>query len=283
MSTTQRDAANGHALARQDRTESDPLTVRALARGLSILSLFDSDHREWTIDEIAARTGLLRMTAYRMVRTLEGADFLVRDTTTNQYHLGPAAISMAYVAEDYSDFVEHARPYLEDLLARTGESVTLAVPVDGLPVCVSILNSTRPFQREAAPGRIIGDLAAVHTKVFTAFASSDRRAAVLAQKRRRHTPRTVTDPDALAHELDRVVEEGVAYDEEGLYLGICSVAAPVRDQLGNVVAALSVVMPAGRFGAGERDLCVAAVKEVASSFSAYLGWNSSRPSPAQSA
>lgn len=282
MTISQRDAANGQT-ARQDRAEIDPLTVRALARGLSILSLFDIDHREWTIDEIAERTGLLRMTAYRMVRTLEGADFLVRDTTTNQYHLGPAAISMAYVAEDYSEFVDHARPYLEELLEMTGESVTLAVPVDGVPVCVSILNSARPFQRQAAPGRIIGDLAAVHAKIFTAFASSDRRAAVLAQKRRKHTPHTVTDPELLTLELDRVAEEGVAFDEEGLYLGICSVGAPVRDQLGHVVAALSVVMPAGRFSPDERDLCVRAVKEVAASFSAYLGWNTSRPSPAQSA
>lgn len=279
MPTTQREAVNGHAGARQERAESDPLTVRALARGLSILSLFDIDHREWTIDEIAAHTGLLRMTAYRMVRTLEGADFLVRDTTTNQYHLGPAAISMAYVAEDYSEFIEHARPYLEELVARTGESVTLAVPVDGVPVCVSILNSTRPFQRQAAPGRIIGDLAAVHTKIFTAFASPERRAAVLAQKRRRHTPRTVTDPEALARELDRVVEDDIAFDEEGLYPGICSVAAPVRDQLGHIVAALSVVMPAGRFGPAERDLCVRSVKETAASFSAYLGWHTARPSP----
>jgi DNA-binding IclR family transcriptional regulator len=282
MATTPRDAVNGQT-ARHERAETDPLTVRALARGLSILSLFDIDHREWTIDEIAAHTGLLRMTAYRMVRTLEGADFLVRDTTTNQYHLGPAAISMAYVAEDYSEFVDHARPYLEELLEMTGESVTLAVPVDGVPVCVSILNSARPFQRQAAPGRIIGDLAAVHTKIFTAFASSDRRAAVLAQKRRKHTPRTITDPELLMQELDQVAEEDVAFDEEGLYLGICSVAAPVRDQLGNIVAALSVVMPAGRFSPDERDLSVRAVKEVAASFSAYLGWNRSRPSPAQSA
>jgi DNA-binding IclR family transcriptional regulator len=283
MSTNQRDVANGHAPSRQDRAESDPLTVRALARGLSILALYDTDHREWTIDEIAARTGLLRMTAYRMVRTLEGADFLVRDTSTNQYHLGPAAISMAYVAEDRTEFVEHARPYLEELLERTGESVTLAVPVDGVPVCVSILDSTRPFQRQAAPGRIIGDLAAVHTKIFTAFAHPERRAMVLAQKRRKHTPLTVTDPQLLTQELDRVAQEDVAFDEEGLYVGICSVGAPVRDQLGNVVAALSVVMPAGRFGSDERDLCVRAVKDVAAAFSAYLGWNSSRPSPAQSA
>ena len=159
--TDQGDRDDGHSGSRGERPSStreeqsgdtDPLTVRALARGLTILSLFDVDHREWTIDEIAARTGLLRMTAYRMVRTLEAAEFLVRDTTTNQYHLGPAAIAMAYVAEDNSEFVEHARPYLEELLKATGESVTLAVPVDGVPVCVSILNSNRPFQRQSRSG-----------------------------------------------------------------------------------------------------------------------------------
>jgi DNA-binding IclR family transcriptional regulator len=283
MTTTQREAVDGRSPITQGRGDTDPLTVRALARGLSILALYDSDHREWTIDEIAARTGLLRMTAYRMVRTLEGADFLVRDTSTNQYHLGPAAISMAYVAEDRTEFVDHARPYLEELLRRTGESVTLAVPVDGVPVCVAILDSTRPFQRQAAPGRIIGDLAAVHSKIFTAFAPPERRAQVLAQKRRKHTTHTVTDPELLSQELDRIVQEDVAFDEEGLYLGICSVGAPVRDQLGTIVAALSVVMPAGRFGTEERDLCVRAVKEVAASFSAYLGWNSPRPSTVQSA
>jgi DNA-binding IclR family transcriptional regulator len=277
MTTTkQRDAANGGARARQDRDEADPLTVRALARGLSILSLYDVDHREWIIDEIAARTGLLRMTAYRMVRTLEAADYLVRDTATNRYHLGPAAISMAYVAEDSTEFVEHARPYLERLVAVTGESVTLAVPVDGAPVCVSIVDSARPFQREIAPGRIIGDLASVHGKVFMAFASVERREAVLAQKRRKHTEQTVTDPALLRQELERVAAEDVAYDLQGLYAGVCSVGSPVRDQLGDVVAAISVVMPASRFGPREQELCTRAVKEAAAAFSAYLGWNPTR-------
>jgi DNA-binding IclR family transcriptional regulator len=278
MTATQARAANGQRSPLDREGESDPLTVRALARGLSILSLFDVDHREWTIDEIAARTGLLRMTAYRMVRTLESAEFLVRDTTSNHYHLGPAAITMAYVAGDHSELVEHARPFLEGLLARTGESVTLAVPVDGVPVCVSIVNSRRPFQREVAPGRIIGDLASVHGKIFTAFSDPERRAAVLAQKRRKHTPRTVTDPDELKRELERVAAEDLAYDEEGLYLSICAVGSPVRDQLGNVVAALSVVMPTGRFGPKERELCARSVKEAAASMSAYLGWNPPRTS-----
>jgi len=280
MTTTAAHARDGGQVGgmRERPAETDPLTVRALARGLSILSLFDVDRREWTIDEIAARTGLLRMTVYRMVRTLEAAEFLVRDTSTNQYHLGPATIAMAYVAADYSEFVEHARPFLEQLLEETGESVTLAVPVDGTPVSVSIIDSTRPFQREVAPGRIIGDLASVHGKIFTAFATPEKRAEVLAQTRRQHTPYTVTDPAALAEELDRVVEDDAAYDVEGLFPSICAVGSPVRDQLGNVVAAMSVVMPTGRFGPEERDLCTRAVKNAASSLSAYLGWNPSRPS-----
>jgi DNA-binding IclR family transcriptional regulator len=153
------------------------------------------------------------------------------------------------------------------------------VPVDGTPVSVSTIDSTRPFQREVAPGRIIGDLASVHGKIFTAFAAPEKRAEVLAQTRRQHTPYTVTDPKALADELARIAEEDVAYDVEGLFPSICAVGSPVRDQLGNVVAAMSVVMPCGRFGPEERDLCARAVKEAAASLSAYLGWNPSQPSP----
>jgi DNA-binding IclR family transcriptional regulator len=253
--------------------EADPLTVRALARGLSILSLFDVDHREWTIDGMSAETRLLRMTVYRMVRTLEAAEYLVRDTVTNAYHLGPATIAMNYVATDNSDFVEHARPFLEELLETTGESVTLAIPVDGTPVCVSVLDSSRPFQRQTAPGRIIGDLASAHAKIFAAFSPPGKRAELLARPQRRHTPHTVTDPQALAEEIDRVAQDDVAFDHEGMYLGACAVGAPVRDQRGTVVAAISVVMPPGRFGPAERDLCTRAVKSAAAALSAYLGWN----------
>ena len=262
MTTTAAHARDGgQAGDVHDRpAETDPLTVRALARGLSILSLFDVDHRQWTIDEIAARTGLLRMTAYRMVRTLEAAEFLVRDATTNQYHLGPATIAMAYVVEDYSEFVEHARPFLEELLEATGESVTLAVPVDGTPVSVehhrlhpSVPARGRPGAHHRRPGlRARQDL---HRLRHAGEARRSARA-----DRRQHTPYTVTDPAALADELGACQEEDVAYDLEGLFPNICAVGSPVRDQLGTVVAAMSVVMPTGRFGPEERDLCTQAVK-----------------------
>jgi DNA-binding IclR family transcriptional regulator len=252
--------------------ETDPLSVRALTRGLSILSLFDVDHREWTIDEMAEHTGLVRMTAYRMARTLESTAFLVRDPATNRYRLGPAAIAMSYVSDAHSAIVQAARPFLETLVKETEESVTLAVEVDGFYVCLDIINTTRPFKRMTAPGRIVGDIATVHGKIYAAFKSPEERAAILAQPLSRRTPHTITDRDVLAAELEKTVREDVAYDFEGFYLGICAVGAPVRDQFGSLVASIAVVAPRGRFGPTEQESCTRAVKKAASAFSAYLGW-----------
>lgn len=250
----------------------DPLTVRALARGLSLLGLFDVDHREWTIDEMAEKTGLLRMTVYRMARTLEAEGFLTRDRASNRYHLGPATLAMAYVSEDQSEFVAVARPFLERLHQVTGESVTLAIEVDDAPVCIDMINTTRPFKRQTAPGRILGDIASVHGKLFTAYKSPEERSAIAAGPHAKRTPNTETDPRRILEELERVAREDIAFDLEGLYAGTCSVGAPIRDQVGKVVAVMSVVLPTGRFGPEQRTLCIEAVRSAAASLSAYLGW-----------
>jgi DNA-binding IclR family transcriptional regulator len=250
----------------------DPLSVRALTRGLSILGLYDVDHREWTIDEMTEQTGLVRMTVYRMARTLESMAFLIRDSSTNRYRLGPAALAMCYVSDDQSGFVEAARPYLAALVQETGESVTLAVEVDGYPVCVDIMNTTRPFKRQTAPGRILGDIGTVHGKIFAAFKSPAEREAILAKPRSRTTPHSITDTDQIIAELDQVVREDVACDMEGSYQGLCSVGSPVRDQFGAIAATIAVVVPSGRFGEDDRTRCTKAVKAAAASFSAYLGW-----------
>jgi len=247
--------------------------VRALAKGLAILGLFDAENREWTLDEIAERTGLPRMTAYRMIRTMESASYLVRDPVTSRYHLGPAFLATTYISESYIALVGIARPYLRALAERTGESATLAVEVDGMAVSVDTVDTTRPFRREVAQGRIIGDTANAHGKIFSAFKSEAERAAIVAATRQQLTPNTITDSAALAAALEGVRREGVAFDIEERNLGTCAVAAPVRDQLGKVIAAVGVVVPAGRFAPEQRPALAEAAKAAAASLSAFLGYS----------
>jgi IclR family transcriptional regulator, KDG regulon repressor len=251
----------------------DAFVVRALAKGLCILGLFDAEHREWSLDEIAEAAGLPRMTAYRMIRTMERGAYLVLDTTTNRYHLGPAMLAAMYLNESYAELVQTARPYVEALADVTGESVTLAVEVDGMAVGVDMVNTSRPFRRVLALGRIIGDTANSGAKVFAAFKPQAERDAILAAPQPRLTPRTIADPESLAAEFESIRLDGVAFDMEERNVGTCAVAAPVRDQIGAVIAVLSVVVPTGRFGPEERKRYAEAVRASADSLSAYLGYS----------
>ena len=175
---------------------------------------------------------------------------------------------------DYAELVATARPYLRELAEKTGEATTLAIEVDGVAVSVDMVDTPRPFRREVAVGRIIGDTANASGKVFAAFKTGADRKEVLARPHRQLTPRTITDPEALAKELDLVAGQELAFDTEERNVGTCAVAAPVRDQLGDAAAVISVVVPSGRFGPKEKIRCARAVKSTAKRLSCFLGYGS---------
>ena len=88
---------------------------------MALLGLFNAEHRESNLDEMVARLGVSRMTAYRMARTLQGTGHLVHDPGVGRYRLGPAMLAGIYLAEGFAQLVAVSRPYLEGLVEETGE------------------------------------------------------------------------------------------------------------------------------------------------------------------
>jgi IclR family KDG regulon transcriptional repressor len=249
------------------------LLLQALVKGLAVFGLFDSLRPEWTVDEITEELQLPRMTVYRVVKTLESQGYLVGDPATNRYHLGPAILAATYVSSQrWGDLARLARPHLEDLASRTRETVTLAIEVDGVAVEIDSIHTPRPFRRQLAPGRVIGYEASAHGKVFLAHMSLQERERVLAAPFHPPTSQVGTDLESLSLALDRIREDGVAYDFEERDLGTCAVAAPVRDQFGKVVASVGVLAPPGRFGPEQQQSHAEAVQAAAESLSAVLGY-----------
>ena len=243
--------------------------VQVLGKGLAILSLFDTLRPEWTVDQIAEETGVPRMTVYRLVKTMEGAGYVVCDRT-NRYHLGPALMAATCVlSERYTGLLKVARPYLEDLARRTGETVTFTMEIDGAPVEVDEIMTCRPFTRPHAPGRIFGYTNTAHGKVFVAHKPPVEREKIRLEVT---TPHSIADREALTQELERVLRDGVAFNFQERDIGICAVASPVRDQGGSVVASIAVLAPPGRFGPNERKSHAEAVKETGGMLSAFLGY-----------
>jgi DNA-binding IclR family transcriptional regulator len=247
--------------------------TQTLSKGLRVLSLFDERHREWTLDQIVEASGLPRATAHRMAQALEHARYLVVDRETKKYHLGPAMLIGMYLSAGFSDLVRVARPYLEALAEETQESVILAVDIDGVAVGVDRIDTSRPYTQPLALGTIIGDLANSSGKIFCAFKSPEERERILASPHPQLTKLTVTDSEKLRVELEQVRREGVAFDMEERFPGICGVSAGVRNQTGELVASISVVAPTGRFGPEEGTRYAEAVRTACASLSAFLGYS----------
>jgi IclR family transcriptional regulator, acetate operon repressor len=250
----------------------DASVVRTLATGMALLALFDAEHRVWSLDEMVARLGVSRITAYRMARTLQETGHLVSDPSVGGYRLGPGMLAGIYLAEGFEQLVDCARPYLEDLVKRTGELAAIAVELDGVAVCADLVASARPFVPEIAVGRVIGDTANAHGKMFAAMKPDAERARIAGRRHLQLTPNTITEPAALAAEFERIREDELAWDMEEHDLGTCAVVAPVRNQTGEVIATMGVVVPTGRFSPDAREACAAAVRASAAALSEFYGY-----------
>src|SRR3712207_5580917 len=101
-----------------------PDFVEALARGLDVLSCFDADHRTMSLSEVAGAAGLARPTARRLLLTLEELGFV--RSSGGVFELTPKVLTLGMAYVGALGLWDIARPHLEDLVARTGESSSMA-------------------------------------------------------------------------------------------------------------------------------------------------------------
>ncbi len=251
--------------------EDSDLYVQSLARGLTILALFDVEHPEWSLQQICARTGISRTTAYRMLRTLELKEFVVYDPQTERYHLGRAMIPGAYLALSYVGFARSTHPFLEELARTTGETVELTVLSAQGAVVVDQVATSHPFKPNLPIGRTLRNMANSAVRMWAATRPKEERARLLREPQLKLTPYTTTDPGELEAMLERAAAEGVAYDLEEQDLGVCAVSAPVYGPEGQVRAVLTIVAPSDRFGPEARERNTLAVKKAAADMTVIFG------------
>lgn len=215
------------------------------------------------VSELARRAQLSKSTAHRVLGMLERNGVVERIGTDYRlgerlHHLGRAVYAPG------SDAVRDLLlPYLADLYEATRETVHLSVLHDTHVVYLAKLYGHRSAP---VPSRIGGRLPAHATAVGKVLLAYDSRAAeqVATGPLARFTPRTISAPDELAAELDRIRGTGVAFDDEEYQPGLVCVAAPVLDRGGLPVAALSIAGQRGRTDTRRLSVEVRRVAAVAS-------------------
>ncbi len=219
--------------------------VESLARGLTVLTAFDTDRQQLTLAAIARAAGQARATTHRALITLQHLGYVVAESGT--FRLTPRVLALGYPPLSRLRLPHIARPHLAALSERVHDSTSLAV-LDGHDVRYTARVATR---------RIISVDITVGTRL-PAYATSMGRvllADLPPTERTTHldhtdlkplTPHTINDLHTLTTLLDNIAEAGYALVDQELEEGLRSIAVPIRDHTGHAVAAINIATHTGR-------------------------------------
>jgi IclR family transcriptional regulator, pca regulon regulatory protein len=222
---------------------SGPDFVEALARGLDVLSCFDVDHRAMSLSDVATAAGLARPTARRLLLTLEELGFV--RSSGGMFELTPKVLTLGMAYVSALGLWDIARPHLEALVVRTGESSSMA-QLDGSDIVyVARVSVPKLIALRVDVGTRFPAVQTSQGKVLLAALSPGDLEAALAEPSRAGLPPYIgRSPEQLRDELTEVRARGWAVADEELAPGVRSVAVPVRDGTGAVRAAMNVTVHA---------------------------------------
>ena len=226
-------------------TERGEHFVQSLERGLAVIKAFGIEDPELTLSDVARRTGLTRAAARRFLLTLVDLGYVRTDG--KHFALTPRVLELGYAYLSSLSLPEIAEPHLERLAAEVRESSSVSVLDGDEIVYVGRVPTSRIMRVSINVGTRFPAYATSMGRVLLAALSDKELDAYLARAEIRPlTSKAISDPQTLTEELDRIRAQGWALVDQELEEGLRSVAAPIHDRGGRVVAAVNVSAHASR-------------------------------------
>ena len=216
-----------------------PDFVQSLERGLAVIRAFDADHRSLTLSEVAAATGVTRAAARRFLLTLAELGY-VRNHG-RYFSLTARVLELGYAYLSSLSLPEVAEPHLEALVAQVDESSSLSV-LDGTDILyVARASNRRVMSINLAPGARLPAYCTSMGRTLLAALPRDEAQAILDRSEMiAYTERNKADMASINTELAVVAAQGFAVIDQELELGLCSIAVPLNNAAGQVVAAINI-------------------------------------------
>ncbi|WP_321910220.1 IclR family transcriptional regulator [Paraburkholderia sp. J11-2] len=285
---TDANAAQTSAEADEEGAGASTYLVPGLERGLRILAEFSAREPVLGAPELSRRIGIPRTTTFRLLQTLEALGFIERANGDRQYRLSVAVLRLGFEYLSSLELTDFGTPLLERLRDATGLSTHLLIR-DGRDVVFVAKAQTREPMFSSVKvhvGTRLPAHATVHGQVLMGDLSLAELRTLYPEKQlERYTERTPATVADLYARVREFAQQGYAVSEASFETGISVVSAPVRDQSGRIVAALTATVPRSDIGEAERAPLVAAVCAAALDLSARLNYRptASDPTAAQAA
>lgn len=244
--------------------------VSGFARGLKVIEAFGEKTPRLSIADIARTTGLDRATARRCLLTL--ADLGYADYDGKFFSLTPKILRLGHAYLSATPLPQIVQPHLDRLAEDVHQSASVSV-LDGTDVVyVARASQKRVMSINLTPGsRLPAYCASMGRVLLAALPENDARLLLEKSSLTAFTPNTRTDPSALMEELARIRAQGFAVIDQELELGLCSIAVPLRNDRGLVIAAINIGASAAGISADRMaDTFLAPLQAVANALKPLL-------------
>lgn len=235
-----------------------------VGKALDVLDMVAAVGRPVRFTELLATAPYPKATLYRFLQTLTHQGMLTFDPDRQSYALGMRLVRLAHAAWAQSSLAPLARPYLDELSAKLGETIHLAQLDQGQVLYVDKRNAARPVEMFSQAGKVGPAYCTGVGKAMLAHLGPEALDhAMRRQSFHRFTDHTLNTPEALRAELVVIRSQGHSYDREEHEPEIICIAVPILTEAGRVIGAVSVTSTTARTDLAGLETLAPQIKETA--------------------
>jgi IclR family transcriptional regulator, KDG regulon repressor len=251
--------------------------LSSVGTAIQLLKAFSEEQVDIGISDLSRRLGVAKSTVHRLASTLVAEGLLEQDRESEKYRLGIALFRLGALVRRRMDISSQGRPYLYALREKSNETVHLAI-LDGTEIMyVYNLESTQAIRMRSDLGVRKPAYCTAEGQAILAFQPKDVVDEVIAQGLLPRTPQTITDPAELTKALALVRQRGCAIEDEESEIGMRGISAPIRNDVGDVVASVGLAGPVTRLSKKAIAAFIPHVIETADLISQRLGYTAAAP------
>lgn len=246
--------------------------LQSVKNALQILQCFSTEKSKLRVTEISKQTNLSKSTVSRTLATLASEGFVRKSSDSQSYVLGLTILSLAGITLSSMEIQQELAPALNQLVVRTNESGHIAI-LDGMEIVyIQKDESSIHTKMKTHLGRRNPAHATSAGKLLLAYQEPAFWEKIIENNLMAYTADTITNPFKLKEELKQIRASGFAYSKDELTENVSSIAVPVRNYTGTVVASLSLVGSTARFTTKRISELVPLLKQAAKESSRNLGY-----------
>ena len=245
--------------------------VQSINRSLNILEILAENIDGSSLTLLSKKTGLHVSTAHRLVNTLKKRGYIEQNEVTGKYSLGLKLFEIGIKKLESIDLRQLAKPLMNELADITQETVHLVILAKDEGVYIDKVEAKGAIRLHSQIGWRLPLHATATGKILLTHLPKDEVTKIIKKKRQYSYARnTITDLKTLKKELEKIRLQGYSLDEEEYQDGVTSVAVPIKDHTGEVVASMSLSAPVSRLKIDGKTISL--IKKYGLKISTQLGY-----------